>query len=511
MLRPPGAPRADVGAPPVIAVLPFDTLGGTPGEQGAADSLAMGLGDSLSRSGLRLVGSSSSFQFRGARKAGAGRALGAQYVIDGSLRREGDRLKLALRMDDVGRGVTVWTSQFDEASNRLDRLQARAATALGAAIAWPAAARVMRGAPGLDPEDVGLFLESTGADRAGDYPRAFAAARRLMAAAPEAPMAQANLGIVTADALPTLPERERAPALAEARAAAERAARRDPRLGEAFVAQALLLPRPRWSDRERLFDKATAVDPDNGAAHIYYAAFLLDTGRVGDVLAVTGRAEGLDPLSQAVLDRKALGLALAGKGEAADRLLSQAAEARPDNASLAGSRMRLAMLLGRTSAARALLEDPVTGRVFVERGDAEPLRRLLDAMQRPDPGRIRAAADACRGRELSGYLHRLCILGLAAAGDLDDAFTLSNSLAPEVLGESPADQDRRWLSDPEPAAGLYMLYAPGLRAFRADPRATALFERVGLAAYWRASGRRPDFCAAEPAPICATLIRPPRP
>jgi TolB-like protein/DNA-binding winged helix-turn-helix (wHTH) protein len=499
----PGPTAPPPGLPPLIAILPFDSTG--PQDQVLADGIALSLGDGLSRSGLRVIGATSSFRFRGADKPGAGRRLGAQYVVDGALQRSGRELELTLRMEDVARGITVWSGRFR--SDQAERLQDRAGAALQATIAWPAATRAMRTAEPLDPQAVALFLASSGADRRGDYLEAIGAARRLMALAPDAPLAQANLGIVTADALSALPPPERWAARAEALRAIDRAMRRDPAMGEVYVARALLAPRVRWSERAALFEKAIAVDPDNGAGHIYYASFLQDAGQIRESLQVVERARALDPFSTSVTDRKALALAFMGQDAAVDLILADGLRVWPDSRSLAATRLRVEVLRGRRAAAQAMLDEPDTARMLAQRGAAAPLHILVRAMPPTGSDDLQAAARACLAPDLSGYPRRLCLPVLSMAGDVDTALRVAERLYPDQRARTVEAETQAWLGNPERIGNLYMLYAPALRRLRADPRSAAIFERLGLAAYWRATGRWPDFCAAERV-ACARLGQP---
>ncbi len=93
------------------------------------------------------------------------------------------------------------------------------------------------------------------------------------------------------------------------------------------------------------------------------------------------------------------------------------------------------------------------------------------------------------------------MLALARLGDMDGAYRFADALYPSRRGQTPAEEERIWLDDPEPNLVAF-LTAPAAAPLRRDARYIALAEGVGLAEYWR-SGRAPDFCRPpQPEPIC---------
>ena len=63
--------------------------------------------------GLRVIGASSSFSFRGRAKVNAAKALAATHVLDGSVRREGDRVRIAAHLTDADTNVVLWSERYD--------------------------------------------------------------------------------------------------------------------------------------------------------------------------------------------------------------------------------------------------------------------------------------------------------------------------------------------------------------------------------------------------------------
>jgi len=119
-LETPSRPRAAPGRRPgeagSIAVLPFTDLSPARDQEYFCDGLAEELLDALSRvEGLRVAARSSSFQFRGSRVDArvAGERLGVDSVLEGSVRKAEDRLRVTVRLVDVGDGYQRWSDRFD--------------------------------------------------------------------------------------------------------------------------------------------------------------------------------------------------------------------------------------------------------------------------------------------------------------------------------------------------------------------------------------------------------------
>jgi adenylate cyclase len=101
---------------PSIAVLPFDNLSGDPEEKYFADGIAEDVLTQLSRfSKLKVIGRNSSFQYRGeavdAQKVG--RELGAAYVLEGSVRRTADMIRVTAQLLDASDGAHIWADAYD--------------------------------------------------------------------------------------------------------------------------------------------------------------------------------------------------------------------------------------------------------------------------------------------------------------------------------------------------------------------------------------------------------------
>ena len=137
---PPSEPASRDDGPhqvPTLAVLPFVNMSGDPAQDFFADGMAEEIITALSRSSaLLVIARSSSFAYRGpavdVRRAGL--ELGAAYVLEGSVRRGRDRLRITGQLVDASSGVHLWSDRFEGGLNEVFALQDRVAECVAAAI-----------------------------------------------------------------------------------------------------------------------------------------------------------------------------------------------------------------------------------------------------------------------------------------------------------------------------------------------------------------------------------------
>jgi len=131
-------PAPVTGGRPSIAVLAFDNLSGDPADDCISDGIAEDLITELSRSREWLVVSrNSSFTFKGRRIdiRQVGQELGVRYVMEGSLRRAGDRLRVNAQLIEAQSGAHVWADRYDHVITDLFLLQDEITHAVARAIA----------------------------------------------------------------------------------------------------------------------------------------------------------------------------------------------------------------------------------------------------------------------------------------------------------------------------------------------------------------------------------------
>src|SRR5262249_29543675 len=136
------APKRSVLPGLSVAVLPFSNLSGNPSEDYFADGIVDNLTTDLSThiAGLMVVGRGSAFTYKG--KAidplQVGRDLGVRYLLQGSVRRGDDQVRVNTQLVEAESGAQIWAERFEGEPSELvslqDRITARIANSLGAAL-----------------------------------------------------------------------------------------------------------------------------------------------------------------------------------------------------------------------------------------------------------------------------------------------------------------------------------------------------------------------------------------
>jgi adenylate cyclase len=103
------------GGAPAIAVLPFDNLSGDPEQEYFADGLAEDLITRLSTSHIPVIARNSSFTYKGepVDVKRVSRELGVRYVVEGTVRRAGERVRISAQLIDAATGQHVWAERYD--------------------------------------------------------------------------------------------------------------------------------------------------------------------------------------------------------------------------------------------------------------------------------------------------------------------------------------------------------------------------------------------------------------
>jgi adenylate cyclase len=135
------APAADAPLPlpskPSIAVMPFANLSGDPEQEYFADGMVAEITGALSRfKSLFVIASSSTLTFKGKAVGAqeAARRLGVRYVLEGSVRRSGSRIRIAVQLIDAADGAQVWSERFDDTLEDVFDLQDNVALAVAGKI-----------------------------------------------------------------------------------------------------------------------------------------------------------------------------------------------------------------------------------------------------------------------------------------------------------------------------------------------------------------------------------------
>lgn len=326
----------------MLAVLPFVDL--SPGRPAPyfSDGLTEEMIAQLSRLNperLGVIARTSSMMFKGTRMrvSAIGAELGVHFVLEGSVRRHGGRIRIAAELVRVADETQAWAEHFERPVGDVLRLQSEVATAIAREIEIKLAPRVSRrldsapGVPAAAYEELlrGRHFLNLRTERGlRESIRHFDAALRQHPS-----FAQAYAGI--ADANVMLACRGMVPAketFARARAAALRALELDAELGDAHGSLAhVRLHDWDWDRLGEAFRHAIELNPSLAIVYYWYAEFLMSQERPGEAVAMTDTALRMDPLSPVIKSSRGMILYLARRFDEAAALLTRACEAHPDH------------------------------------------------------------------------------------------------------------------------------------------------------------------------------------
>jgi eukaryotic-like serine/threonine-protein kinase len=307
-LRTPAA-NAAVNEGPVasLAVLPFTNLGSDREDEFLSDGITEDLIHALAQiEGLRVAGRTSAFTFkcRSTDLREAGMALGVAAVLDGSLRRRGDRVRIVVHLTDVKSGFELWSDRFDRQFTDMFDVQDE----ISRSIVETLRVRLLNGAerlvttPTRNMDAYEAYLRGRAAwnqRTISSMQQAREHLARALALDPRFAVAHA----ATADCFVTLALYGGMPSH-EAMPAAERSIRESlalqPGLPEALSARASVqaLYHWNWEAAERDYQQALRLGPSQPTTHHWYAMHLLaPRRRLDDAVHSLEQARQLDPLS----------------------------------------------------------------------------------------------------------------------------------------------------------------------------------------------------------------------
>jgi serine/threonine protein kinase/tetratricopeptide (TPR) repeat protein len=305
VLRMSGHPRAT--PPASAAVLPFSDLSPEKDQGYFSDGLTEELITSLSQvRGLRVAARTSSFQFKG-RNADVreiGRKLDVGAVLEGSVRRSGNRLRVSAQLINAKDGYQLWSESYDRDLADVFAVQEDVARSIVAALRVrlaPTRDSALAVRPTHDLQAYDLYLKGRFAWNQRNGPALQDAVRYLeQAVARDSTFARAWAALADAYLL-VVPYAGGLPAdgWRKAEAAAKKALALDSTSAEAYTALAYgnMIYAWNWATAEENFKRAIAADPNYATGHHWYGDFLAGRGRLAESLEQMSRAHELDPLS----------------------------------------------------------------------------------------------------------------------------------------------------------------------------------------------------------------------
>ena len=296
----------------MLAVLPFQNLTGDEGQEYLSDGLTEEMIAQLGNrdpTGLGVIARTSVMQYKRSQEPPQriGRALGVQYLLSGSVRRDSSTIRVTAQLVRARDQAQLWSQQYDRQLSGLLTLAGEIAREITDAIESSLGSRARprggdgagpgTGRRGLRPVPAGAVLLQQADGHGPRYGRR-ATSSGPRSATPALPAAWAALASaeVLAAVYSIQPPQE---LVSRARAAALKALELDPSLAEAHTALALIVQNHDWDwqTAEREFRQAIALNPSYATAHHWYAEHLMWRGRFDDALRESELARQLDPLS----------------------------------------------------------------------------------------------------------------------------------------------------------------------------------------------------------------------
>ena len=465
-----------------IAVLPFSDLSPNHDQESFSVGMAEEILNALAHiRGLKVVGRSSSFFYKGKNVSlkQIGSELGVANVLEGSVRKQGEQVRIISALTRAADGLQVWSKTYNGTLANIFDLQESFARdiagELNVVLADPSEGRLVD-KPTDNAQAYALFIEAQTlvSQRVGDsLPRAIALLKEATRLDPNFARAWGKLAVALA-VEPQYAAADWQTNWAEAEPAARRAISLDSKSAEAYAALGYIdFSRRRYREMVEPAQRAIAIDPNNVTANFWLANQLAAMGRIAETETVNDRALAADPGNALVIFYKAM-----GRWDRGDKAMAVKLAKRTE--ALGGPLGGL--VLGFSAAADG---DPDSG--------AESFSRGFGAFK---SGFSKEELAAIFRGSYSDEAKRTAGLAVIAAHPHDQfAGTLLLLLGEPERSFASFERDGIGLSD----AYYTFLWQPDAwsRKARQHPAFQVFAKRIGLVDYWK-QNRWPDICQPVP-------------
>ncbi len=334
-------PRAK---PPVgkimLAVLPFENLSGDREQEYFSDGLTEEMISQLGRlqpQRLGVIARTSAMQYKGTKKVvrEIGHELGVNYILEGTVRRAGQRVRVSAQLIQVSDQTHLWAESYERDLGDVLTLQSEVARAIADKIQLKLTPQRQSVAStrAVNPNVYELYLKGRyfWNRRTRDaLPKAVDYFQRAADIDPTYALAYAGLAdsyiVLGVNQFLTPSE-----AFPKAKQAALKALELDNALAEAHTSLAFVLQREwEWAEAEREFQRALELNPGYSTAHHWYSYVLTIMGRHEEAIAEARRATELDPLSLIINANLGEVLYYAGRSDEAIRQQLRTVDLDPD-------------------------------------------------------------------------------------------------------------------------------------------------------------------------------------
>ena len=450
-------------ATPSVAVLPFANMSADKDQEYFADGVAEEILNSLAHvEGLRVIGRTSSFYFKGRNEdlPSIARKLSVGAILEGSVRKDGNRVRVTAQLLDTRDGSQLWSETYDRELTSIFQVQEDVARAVAGALKLrliPGQALATKASGTSSTEAYSLVLRARFVQQAlnrDGYERAHDLLERAAAVDPSyaTPYAAMAITLRMMASFAESPE-EFAALRGRALASADRAVALGTNLDEAYSARGLmrLVYLRDWTGAEADQRRALALSPSNAGAIRRLGILRADLGHLDEGVDMLRRSTELDPLQSNTWNWLGVLEIAAGRFDAARGSLARAQELAPGGGEVQGSLAMLETPLGRPSAVLTLV----------------PRLELSD--------RLRFAALA----------HHTLGNGDASRKALDELIAkfghiVAASVAEVHAWRGDANQAFLWLDRALLQEFDDIKYNPILRRLRGDPRYATLLRKMNL-------------------------------
>ncbi|MGI9088751.1 MAG: tetratricopeptide repeat protein [Chthoniobacterales bacterium] len=457
------APSAPEGDGKSIAVLPFLDLSAAKDQEYFCDGISEEILDTLAKTeGLRVVAPTSSFSFKGknADVSEIAQKLGVATILEGSLRREGNRIRVTAQLINARDGFHLWSETFDREMQGVfamqDEITRRIVDALKVKLAVATSARGQGDAEAYD-----LYLQGLYYSNKSDEESLRKALTLFEAALDKDPkFARAWTGIASvwnwlADSYVRPLE-----AYPAAKVAASKALALNPRDSEAHVwlGEAERVISYDYAAEQAELEQALKIEPNSAPAHMFLALLLGGRGDLPGMLQHMELARKADPLSAIVSNFAGVILLSAGKTEQAIAEGKRTLELDPEFSYFESALGAAYREQGRLADAIAVYE------------------KAREVSKQPMPGLAVTYARAGRTAEARQILDQF----------IEQARTkyfAGDAIAEIYVALGERDEAFRWLdraADEHSAPLEGLARRPEFRPLHDNPRFAALLRRVGL-------------------------------
>ena len=455
----------------MLAVLPLENLGSDQEQEYVVDGITDELITELGRLAPRRLGviaRTSSMQYKRTGKGVAeiGRELNVSYIVEGAVRRDGNRMRVTAQLIHVSDQTHVWAHGYERKLQDVLLLQSELAAAIAAEVQVMLVPQVKPATSGrrVNPDAYDACLKARflwNRRTRDDLFRALELFATSIERDPEHAPAFAGLAdtyLVLADYRWMRPNE----ALPLATAAAMNALRVDERLADAHTSLAhAKLHMLDWDGAEQEFRRAIELGPGYAFARFYYANFLVGRSRFGEAIAEAREALRLDPVSMLAEANLAIIYYNAGRYDEALPLCQKALQMEPN------------------------LPRPYDdlGRILLEKGAfSEAIRALQKAVSLSNRG-TRYLASLGYGYGASARKGQAREILAELTETAKQRYVGESDLAFANIGIGERDQAIYWLErawEERDSHVPFLHVDPRLASLRADPRFVALMRRIGI-------------------------------